>query len=91
MFQLNKSSKVTSIPAPLKTVVSTFTKSRQIPANVLQKVCAVGMRDYAKNADFDNNFLNVDFEGLKGAISTSLANSQNPRKFRPNVYTEVVR
>ncbi len=55
----------------LKTVVSKFTKSRQIPANCLQKVCAVAMRDYAKNTDFENNFLNVDFEALKGPILMS--------------------
>ena len=71
MFRLKKSSLAATIPAPLKTVVRKFTKSRQIPAKVLQKVCVIAIQDYAKNADFDNDFLNVDFEGLKGAISTS--------------------
>ena len=70
MFWLNKSSSAAKIPAPLKTIVSTFAKSRQIPANCLQKVCAVAMRDYAKNADFENNFRNVGFEGPFDLIST---------------------
>ena len=69
MFRLKKSSSAATIPAPLKTVVSKFTKSRQIPGKVLQKVCVVAI-DYAKNTGFANDVRNVEFERPFGAIST---------------------